>query len=53
LTIARSQPDDPNAAANWLPAPDGPFTVIVRAYGGDDRMTNGTYELPPLQPVTQ
>jgi hypothetical protein len=53
LTIASSQPDDPNVAANWLPAPDGAFTVIVRGYGGDDRMTDGTYELPPLQPVIE
>jgi hypothetical protein len=51
LTIARERPADPRAAANWLPAPEGPFTVILRAYGGDERITSGAYKLPPLTPA--
>ncbi len=50
LTISHDQPTD-SAAANWLPAPAGPFTVILRAYGGDERITTGTYQLPPLRPT--
>lgn len=49
LTIAHDQPADP---ANWLPSPEGPFTVILRAYGGDERITSGQYRLPPLEPGT-
>ena len=34
--------------ANWLPAPEGPFTVIVRGYGGGAALQDGSYRLPPL-----
>ena len=50
LTVTSDRPANPEAAANWLPAPDGPLTVVVRGYGGDSRMTTGTYTLPPLDP---
>ena len=30
--IQRAQPDG-DRAANWLPAPDGPFNCILRMYG--------------------
>ncbi|MBO6858563.1 DUF1254 domain-containing protein [Roseibium sp.] len=38
-----------NEAANWLPAPDGPFFVTLRCYGPDEVMINGEYKLPPMQ----
>ena len=34
LTVTSDRPANPEAAANWLPAPDGPLTVVVRGYGG-------------------
>lgn len=43
-------PTDPLEAANWLPAPDGPFTVIIRAYGGDTAIAEDTYRLPAITP---
>ena len=42
------QHDPPPDTANWLPAPEGPFTAIVRGYGGGPSMQDGTYRLPPL-----
>lgn len=50
LVVQHERPSDPQAFANWLPAPEGPFTVIVRAYGGDERIITGTYRLPPIVP---
>jgi hypothetical protein len=33
---------------NWLPAPDGPFWLAMRAYGPGESITNGSYEVPPI-----
>ncbi|MDV7135286.1 DUF1254 domain-containing protein [Williamsia muralis] len=52
LHISHAEPTDPAARANWLPAPPGPFTVIIRAYGGDREISEGRYTLPPLVPNT-
>ena len=48
LYIQHRRPDDPDQAANWLPSPEGPFTVIIRAYGGDTAIAEGTYRLPAM-----
>ena len=48
ITMSHQEPDQP---ANWLPAPPGPFTAILRGYGGDESMVTGTYRLPPLEPA--
>jgi hypothetical protein len=32
--------------SNWLPAPDGPFWTVMRCYGPDDSIINGTYKQP-------
>ena len=45
LFVQHRRPDDPGEAANWLPSPEGPFTVIIRAYGGDEPIADG--HLPP------
>lgn len=50
LYIQHTRPEDPEQAANWLPAPDGPFTVIVRAYGADRAVIDGSWALPELTP---
>ncbi|WP_329239317.1 hypothetical protein OHB07_00620 [Streptomyces sp. NBC_00111] len=34
--------------ANWLPAPDGPFSVIIRIYGPHASVLDGTWQLPAL-----
>ena len=44
---------DPGAErqANWLPAPTGPFTMILRAYLPARALLNGDYRLPPVVPA--
>lgn len=33
---------------NWLPTPEGPFYTVLRIYGPDDNVLNGTYFLPQI-----
>ncbi len=37
--------------ANWLPAPNGPFALVLRLYWPKPEAMNGTWKQPPLQPV--
>ena len=48
LHIRKDRPTEPQHGANWLPAPDGLFTVIVRLYGPDPSVLDGTWTLPDL-----
>jgi hypothetical protein len=36
---------------NWLPAPDGPFWVLLRLYLPNPPALNGTWKQPDLVPV--
>jgi hypothetical protein len=38
--------------ANWLPAPKGPFSVLMRLYWPKEAATDGTWKRPPLQRAT-
>jgi hypothetical protein len=49
ITLSREQPDDAEARANWLPAPEGQFSLIVRAYVPTQVILDGTYKLPEVQ----
>ena len=51
ITVQHIRPADPESAANWLPSPDGAFTVIIRAYGGDEAIATGAYRLPAMVPM--
>ncbi|MNE77835.1 hypothetical protein D3C80_1741880 [compost metagenome] len=44
------RPDGP-FAANWLPAPKGPFYMILRLYQPKDEVLEGHYELPQVHVV--
>jgi hypothetical protein len=35
--------------ANWLPAPPGPFWLVLRLYWPKDEALEGTWTAPPLQ----
>ena len=35
--------------SNWLPAPDGPFYVVLRLYGPEEKVLDGQWQHPPLQ----
>lgn len=39
------------ARSNWLPAPDGPFYLILRLYHPQQRMLDGQCRFPPLERV--
>jgi hypothetical protein len=47
------QADKPEGefAANWLPAPKGPFYMILRLYQPKGQVLEGKYELPQVQAV--
>ncbi len=36
--------------ANWLPVPYGPFNVMLRDYGPEGSVLDGTYLPPPVVP---
>ncbi|WP_433784685.1 DUF1254 domain-containing protein [Actinomycetospora sp. CA-101289] len=52
LTVQHARPDDPDRAANWLPAPPGPFTAIFRLYGPEPSVVDGTWTQPPMRRIT-
>jgi hypothetical protein len=37
--------------ANWLPAPDGTFSLYIRAYWGDEAIVDGSWKPPAVEPV--
>ena len=48
LHLAHDEPTDPDANANWLPAPDGNFCLAIRAYVPGEELVNGSYIFPDL-----
>lgn len=50
LRIQREQPDD-DAAANWLPAPDGDFRPLMRLYEPGPAILDGSYTLPAIRRI--
>lgn len=49
LTLSNKEPLDADARANWLPAPNDQFALIVRAYVPTQPILDGTYKLPNVQ----
>lgn len=43
-----SSPPSPERFANWLPAPEGPFAMVMRIYGPLTDLLDGAWRLPPL-----
>jgi hypothetical protein len=37
--------------SNWLPAPDGPFYLILRLYMPGREALDGTWKQPPLKRI--
>lgn len=47
ITIhVQNQSPGPDKEANWLPAPDGPFQMILRLYWPKEEALNGTWKAP-------
>ena len=51
IYISMEQPQEAEAKANWLPAPEGPFWLVMRSYGPGQSILDKTYELPPVRAV--
>ncbi|HXV75303.1 MAG TPA: DUF1254 domain-containing protein [Candidatus Polarisedimenticolaceae bacterium] len=49
IQIQHARPSDSAEAANWLPAPTGPFRLVARYFGPYTAVFNGAYRLPPVQ----
>ncbi len=47
IFIQNNRPEG-ERAVNWLPAPDGPFILIFRAYLPKAEMLDGSFRLPPV-----
>lgn len=47
LYFGASSPGAENES-NWLPAPEGPFWMVVRTYGPDESILDGTWKMPPI-----
>lgn len=48
LTASAAAPDAEDQRRNWLPAPDGPFSLYLRAYWPAQQILNGTWAPPPV-----
>jgi hypothetical protein len=51
IHIQRDEPDTAEGRANWLPAPDGPFYLVLRLYLPTDALLDGSWEPPPIERV--
>ncbi len=52
IYLSHASPGDARAS-NWLPAPDGKYSLVFRVYGPGPDLISGTWTLPPLQPVAE
>lgn len=52
ITIALQAADPGDATVNWLPTPEGPFTLVMRCYLPQQPILDGTYRYPPVQLAT-
>ena len=49
ITMSHAEPAGAEARANWLPAPDGQFALIVRGYVPTAPILDGSYKLPNVE----
>ncbi len=46
--FVQSTSPGPDKESNWLPAPAGPFVLMMRYYGPGNAILDGSWELPPV-----
>ncbi|GAA4481512.1 DUF1254 domain-containing protein [Rhodococcus olei] len=51
ITLSATEPADPTARANWLPAPADGFRPMLRMYSPRPAVFDGSYEIPPIVKV--
>jgi hypothetical protein len=49
ITMSHAEPTGAEARANWLPAPEGQFALIVRGYLPTSPILDGSYKLPNVE----
>lgn len=50
LTLyAGAKSPGPDKESNWLPAPEGPFSLYIRAYWGEDAIRDGSWKPPVVE----
>ena len=49
ITVQTDAPTTPAEKANWLPAPSGPFRMVLRAYLPSPELMQGTVTLPRVE----
>jgi hypothetical protein len=49
LTLHVSATPPEEGKTNWLPAPDGNFSLYIRAYWGKEGVTEGTWQPPAIE----
>ncbi len=49
ITIQHEQPGDATQRANWLPAPEGPFYLVMRIYWPEQAALDGSWTPPPVE----
>lgn len=49
IYVQAGEPSDPDERANWLPAPEGDFSLYIRAYWPKVAVTDGTWTPPPVE----
>ena len=45
------EPPGDDRESNWLPAPDGPFQLVLRLYGPQPEALDGTWTEPPVMKI--
>ncbi|WP_063036414.1 DUF1214 domain-containing protein [Nocardia grenadensis] len=50
LIVGGAGPSDPKQLANWLPAPDGHFSLVLRAYWPVSGILDGSWSPPAVTP---
>jgi len=49
--LSHDEPGDPQGKANWLPAPNDQFALLLRAYVPTESILSGNYQLPDVERV--
>lgn len=52
IHIQHDEPDTEPGRCNWLPAPTGPFYVILRLYLPEEAALDGSWSPPPIERVS-
>jgi len=47
IYISKNSPGK-DKESNWLPAPDGPFWIVLRTYGPDESILHNTWKVPQI-----